>query len=174
MSELTHVPHVRVNHILKKAKLDFKTQVKYWQDHIIKNDDRSKVWRNSKCCNPREFSFKRNAMSLLFFNYCTVMINNGAYKNKFWGCSEGHRIGWGTYEFRMPSRLPNPESETFFSIGPKYSNVAYKAELSSRAMTDKMAAVVSFCEVMDHRHHPLWVPKEKIPGNFCFHFSTST
>jgi hypothetical protein len=47
----------------------------------------------------------------------------------------------------------------FFSIGPKYSNVAYKAKLSSRAMTDKMAAVVSFCEVMGHRHHPLWVAK---------------
>jgi hypothetical protein len=70
----------------------------------------------------------------------------------------------------MPSRLPNPESETFFSTGPKYSNVAYKAELSSRAMTDKMAAVVSFCEVMDHRHHPLWVAKEKIRRKFLFPF----
>jgi hypothetical protein len=75
----------------------------------------------------------------------------------------------------MPSRLPNPESETFFSTGPKYSNVAYKAELSSRAMTDKMAAVVSFCEMMDHRHHPLWVAKGRkdTPENMCFHFSTS-
>ncbi len=99
------------------------------------------------------------------------MINNGIKKNKFWGCNESHGIGWGTYEFRMPSRLPNPESETF-SIGPKYSSVAYKAELSSRTMTDKMATVVSSWD--DGSPLLSSVGRKRHVGNLFFHFSTST